>query len=391
VPDAVGESRALYYPFIDVNDPGWLKSACLFWDEVSTIVPTGYGDYYTSDDASALATEGWLTPLAVKSRDSEVYEASSFLLGCLQDERWTAALRADVMPRPGRASTPSTMPLERLHSEKLSPDLLSRLGIEPGPSDPWLSVPKAVSDLYMAVLAAEIGRRRRFAVVTDQPGLSPLADASYLRSTLSEPVSAGGTELPAPEALAFAPAGGAAEALLMQFTFQGLSVARDAPVRDVVQFRRDNQAGLDRLRAAVGDLVSVLNDEYESYEAFEQSVRDIYANHVRPKINDLRKLRSRALRESARDLWKAVACATSPSLLSLAPLSVAPPVGIALGAGAALSVMAVSCQARLQTLRENEPFSVVLSAERELRRRNPSSILRHVLVTPFVRRLLLVR
>ena len=30
---------ALYYPFIDIQNEKWLKTALLYWDEIRTIVP----------------------------------------------------------------------------------------------------------------------------------------------------------------------------------------------------------------------------------------------------------------------------------------------------------------------------------------------------------------
>jgi hypothetical protein len=32
-------TRALFYPTIDIQNEDWLKTAILFWDEISTIVP----------------------------------------------------------------------------------------------------------------------------------------------------------------------------------------------------------------------------------------------------------------------------------------------------------------------------------------------------------------
>ena len=32
-------SKALFYPTIDIHDEEWLKTAYLFWDEISTLVP----------------------------------------------------------------------------------------------------------------------------------------------------------------------------------------------------------------------------------------------------------------------------------------------------------------------------------------------------------------
>jgi hypothetical protein len=186
---------------------------------------------------------------------------------------------------------------------------------------------------------------------------------------LSEPVIASGSALPTP-ADAFAPDSGAAAGLLMRFTFEGLGIPPDAPVSEVVRFRKDNQAGLDRFRGSVGELTGSLSGDYPSYEAFEQSVRDIYTTNVRPKLNELRGLRSRALRKSGPDLWKAGACAAAPWLLPfLATPPALVPAGIALGAVAGISLIGVSVGAQLAELRAAEPFSVAMVAERRFKRK----------------------
>jgi hypothetical protein len=55
---------ALYYPYIDINDPAWLRSAILFWDEVQTIVPTSVRNPYHGTDSKICYSEGYLRPLA---------------------------------------------------------------------------------------------------------------------------------------------------------------------------------------------------------------------------------------------------------------------------------------------------------------------------------------
>ena len=38
--DALYFKDALYYPFIEISNEPWLKTACLYWDSISTIVPS---------------------------------------------------------------------------------------------------------------------------------------------------------------------------------------------------------------------------------------------------------------------------------------------------------------------------------------------------------------
>src|SRR3954471_21847046 len=54
---------ALYYPYIDIKDPEWLRSAILFWDEIKTIVPSAIKKPYKNKDTKILWQEGFLEPL----------------------------------------------------------------------------------------------------------------------------------------------------------------------------------------------------------------------------------------------------------------------------------------------------------------------------------------
>jgi hypothetical protein len=50
---------ALYYPFIEIPDEGWLKTAVLYWDTISTIVPESIKPYQ-SKTSKILNNEGIL-------------------------------------------------------------------------------------------------------------------------------------------------------------------------------------------------------------------------------------------------------------------------------------------------------------------------------------------
>lgn len=53
---------ALYYPTIDIQDEGWLKTALLFWDGIRTIVPESLVDMaYENNTTRFLKSEGFCT------------------------------------------------------------------------------------------------------------------------------------------------------------------------------------------------------------------------------------------------------------------------------------------------------------------------------------------
>ena len=58
-------TKALYYPRIEIRDDSWLKTAILYWEEITTIVPASIPRPYTSSVGQALFEARVLTPLFV--------------------------------------------------------------------------------------------------------------------------------------------------------------------------------------------------------------------------------------------------------------------------------------------------------------------------------------
>lgn len=76
-------AEALYYPWIDIRDEGWLKSAILYWDSVRTIVPESIDDPYSLESARALRDAGFLVPLRVHSEMEEIEQLTDDVLNYL--------------------------------------------------------------------------------------------------------------------------------------------------------------------------------------------------------------------------------------------------------------------------------------------------------------------
>lgn len=73
-------TQALYYPWIDIHDEAWLKTALLYWDSVRTIVPESIDAPYSTDTAHALQDAGFLVPLRVHSEMEEIEELAGDVL-----------------------------------------------------------------------------------------------------------------------------------------------------------------------------------------------------------------------------------------------------------------------------------------------------------------------
>jgi hypothetical protein len=91
-------SRVLYYPWLDVHHTGWLKTALLYWNEVSTLVPEGVTVGHQHRETEAAAEAGLLTPFEVRPDDAVVREANAALRNCLGKEWIRALIRAERSP-----------------------------------------------------------------------------------------------------------------------------------------------------------------------------------------------------------------------------------------------------------------------------------------------------
>lgn len=76
-------SSALYYPYIDIIDLDWLKTAVLFWDSISTIVPESVVEPYEQNDTKYLESTGFLKPIRVNSNDKSVTDINADVMGLL--------------------------------------------------------------------------------------------------------------------------------------------------------------------------------------------------------------------------------------------------------------------------------------------------------------------
>ena len=54
------------YPYIDIRDANWLRSAVLFWDEIQTIAPTSIHNPYHEADTKIREREGYLAASALR-------------------------------------------------------------------------------------------------------------------------------------------------------------------------------------------------------------------------------------------------------------------------------------------------------------------------------------
>ena len=83
---------ALYYPYIDIRDRGWLRSAILFWDAVQTIVPSSIQNPYHQPDTQICEKEGYLRPLRCDLHQELLEQLGNRVLKLLESPEWAWAI-----------------------------------------------------------------------------------------------------------------------------------------------------------------------------------------------------------------------------------------------------------------------------------------------------------
>ncbi len=350
-------THALHYPWIDIRDQAWLKSAALYWNQISTIVPHSIETPYQSIEARAFQDEGVLLPLRVEPAMVEVHQASrEFVTYSQMLEGRAILLPPGVIVAKERWRVRESRERALLHPEKMSSELRDNLlaaGLAQEMGE-WLEVNRDAANCYMTILAANLAQNRGLALLADEQRFEPLAN-QVRRGEARQP------EIP--------DAGRMGEAVLAHLALQAVNVRPDTSVEKILKFRRDHRDELARFRQAIGTLASQLDEELPSLQTFQQQAHDVYINDLEPAINDLlASLRAAGIRSLMSSLKTAAFSAPLAFLpaevlaSTLGPLAV--PVALFAAVGFSITVNLVTFRLdRQERLREN-PYSYVLAAQR---------------------------
>jgi len=358
---AKGETKCaevLYYPFIEVSDPGWLLSAALFWDRVVTISPD-VQQPYSEDLSRALAEEEILVPHRVNPRCRDVESVSEMIAEMMGNAYFESVIGEDNWcVRQSRRY--------RVHPDKIASNLrqeLERLE-QASPADgDYLNVSGGLAAAYILLLAAVIASRQRSALATDQTS-AYRAMASYRFSEFLFNDDIGfrhrggfqrrGEREPAEKFL---------DACLSELTLAWFRLAPDTDVKKVMRFRRKRRTELVRMRASILKAGSSLIGLSEStYTALRTAAKDYVNSEIRPAFSDLKK----TLREERINF-------TSDSL-QLALYSEAPGlIGNQLGHSwalvaaplCAIAIRAVKYLASKRSMLHHSPLSYLQQAQRK--------------------------
>jgi hypothetical protein len=265
-------THALYYPWIDIENTDWLKTAILYWDKISTIVPGYMDEPYNTAEGTFLKQENILIPELVNWWDAAVQDASRNFRSYI-----TTPEAEVLLPRSSAniriPSINRTSKLARLNKWKIDENLGRDL-IESGKvieEDEWLMFDSQSIDYYMTLLAASLSHEKHFALLTYDGSYEPLADRARR----------GDNPLAKKQQLG--------EVLLAKVTLEAIQIAPETPIEALLDFRRDYEGEIGQFRDELGKLSKEIDPETRSLDALQQQVNDIFMNKIEPAIVNLRR------------------------------------------------------------------------------------------------------
>lgn len=178
--------KALYYPTIDINNEEWLKTAYLFWDGISTIVPESMADNaYQNATTQYLREEGYLQPIIVNPDCSIVQGMGEVIKEYALTDEGKAFLMQEFRGDENYSFYRDRRRAFYLHHEKL-PKTVGRLLLgdrnvdghldRKEYDDQWIRVTGNFADLYMTLLANKIADRDSLALLSSTSYFEKVSD-----------------------------------------------------------------------------------------------------------------------------------------------------------------------------------------------------------------------
>jgi hypothetical protein len=159
-------TKALYYPWQDISDTAWLRSAVLYWDKIGTLVPPADPQPYKSRDARAFAESGVLVPNFPRAR--LINEATEKLAEFARSKAWSPILGHQK----GHAIQSLAERYEFRRFSYWADQVVTDLGEHKDLRvKQWDQLDSNIAILYLTILAAKHADHFHHAFVTDRPGL----------------------------------------------------------------------------------------------------------------------------------------------------------------------------------------------------------------------------
>jgi hypothetical protein len=232
----------------------------------------------------------------------------------------------------------------------------------------WYEVPSRFAEFYMTLLATRLSEQSGKALLTNISANERLAnsvrlDANLSREANNEPqrIHRSNRTIRNSDTLA--------QGMLVDLILQRITIDPNVPIEKLIRFRTDHAAELGRFRTNIGELTNSLSSDLP-LERLQQQVHDLYVNEVLPSMQEIKEdLSSQGIRSFTENYIKiALLELNSTSVLTvLTGLGIPQAILAALGISITASAILYNLDKR-ELLRKN-PYSYVLAADKQFRRR----------------------
>lgn len=275
--------KALYYPTIDIKNEGWLKSAILLWDHISTIVPDHELKPYKNDWSRVLNDAGLLIPHRVNPYSVNYPNLERAVREYLDSPSGKRSFKRRVNSISDNNRIYSIQ--DGLRSEKMREEYgdfcisVDKFGkglkdvIEPFVNDNgYIISSHNFMNFYMTALANNICQHKSMALLTDMVYTSGLANSMLLDS----PNKRMGKDL-------------LKQGLMYKFIIQGIEIDPRTPIDKILSFREKYQYEMGDFRKQVSDLVSSQNTDGLSADEVVNQMARLYSMGVLPALKNIQK------------------------------------------------------------------------------------------------------
>ncbi|MCG7584854.1 DUF6236 family protein [Photobacterium sp. OFAV2-7] len=398
-------NKTLYYPWIDIHDDSWVKTAILYWDEINTIVPYSMANPYQSEVANLLTRERILRPFEVTPSSREVKEASDIAIQYLGSPEGLRILnsggeRHRLHPNKMSYILKSKLGIDqaRIHSGKMTEQLMDTIGSARIDDDGFITTDGKFSAYYMSALANRVAKNNNLSTVADSKvynqfntrlsadGYIPKRSRTFIRCPdcreqfdrftqemikntgqcpsclsdifyLNEQPEYGGRQFNAePRNLV--------DSMLADIVIQSIYIPNTVDIDKLLKFRQQHLDELTSFRGALQDITRTILDcgEVDDIRALRQQVTVAYKDKVQPEIKCLKsQLKGNKIKYLLSDF-------SISGMASLVGTTLGTSIGtvpLLIAAGASIGVSSIMYRNSRNNIRNN-PYSYVLSMEKKL-------------------------
>ena len=363
-------SNALYYPSIDIKNSDWLKTAVLFWDTISTIVPSSIKTPYNTPETKYLESIGVLKPIIVSPRDISVVGIEDNILSILSspeitneiidlsNSNFTRLYRSKMSSRVEEAIR--KFQYSYLNSDELSFYLQEEIKRIINNDPPiYYYVNDSFSNLYMTVLANKLSEDNSLAMVTDsipyfftENHIKYGNQSEHLLYHNNNFWHARNQEL--------------AQGILLNYMVEGISIYPDTPLNEIISFKNKHRDELGHFKTELAKLTRGYENSNLPLDYLQNEIKNVYENEFFPAFSDLKSaLNDFNIQSIINTIFKASVITASSTGIPAILMNL--PIEKAIFAGIGLSVIAsvVNYRVEKRELLRNNPYSYLLSIKKE--------------------------